>query len=157
MLGKLSNEGIELLLKKQVIGRLGCHADGETYVVPVNYVYNGNAIYSHSSFGKKIEMMRKNPKVCFEVDDIQTIFRWQSIIAWGHYEEITGEAEKHRAMQLLIHTFMPLTTDPAGHPSHGISDNESEIDTKIDLIVYRINLDTKTGRFEGGSIAMKPV
>ena len=157
MLGKLNDEAVELLLTKQVVGRLGCHANGETYVVPVNYVYKANAVYAHSSYGKKIEMMRKTPQVCFEVDDIRTIFSWQSIIAWGRYEELTGEAERQQAMQLIRHTLMPLTTDAAGHPSHGISDNEHEIDTKIDLIVYRINLTTKTGRFEDGNMASMAV
>lgn len=45
---------------------------------------------------KKIEMMRKNPKVCFEVDDIKNIFSWKSVIAWGTFEEITDIAEQDR-------------------------------------------------------------
>lgn len=155
MLGKLSDDQIERLLKKQVVGRLGCHTDGETYIVPINYIYKDNAVYSHSSLGKKIEMMRKNERVCFEVDEIQTIFRWQSIIAWGAYEEITDETERQKAMLLIKHTLMPFATDPAAHPSHGISDVENEIETNIELIFYRINLEIKTGRFEDGRIAAK--
>lgn len=148
MLGELTAVQIEDLLKKQVTGRLACHANGVTYIVPVNYVYSGGYIYSHSAMGKKIKMMRKNPKVCFEADDIKSIFCWKSVIAWGRYEEITDLDEQQQAMQGLIHRIMPLVTTPSGHPSHGITENENDIGTHIDLIVYKIKLDKKTGRFE---------
>ncbi len=94
MLGALDQTQIDNLLKEQVTGRIACHADGITYIVPINYVYNAPYIYCHSSNGKKIEMMRKNPEVCFEVDDIQSIFRWKSVVAWGQFEEVTDLDEK---------------------------------------------------------------
>jgi nitroimidazol reductase NimA-like FMN-containing flavoprotein (pyridoxamine 5'-phosphate oxidase superfamily) len=148
MLGKLEQPEIEALLSRQVIGRLGCHAQGTTYIVPVNYVYKNGVIYAHSGPGKKIEMMRKNPKVCFEVDDIKNIFSWKSVIAWGTFEEITDIAEQEQTMQALIHRVMPLVEHATDHPSHGITANEYDIGDKIDLIVYKIRIDKVTGRFE---------
>jgi len=151
MLGNLSETEIESLLKKQVIGRIACHADGAIYIVPTNYVYDGTHIISHSAAGKKIEMMRKNPEVCFEVEEIQSIFRWQTVIAWGKFEEITNQEERERAMQSLIHKIMPLVDDPAGHPFHAIASDEYDIETKIELILFKITLNNKTGRFESGT------
>jgi nitroimidazol reductase NimA-like FMN-containing flavoprotein (pyridoxamine 5'-phosphate oxidase superfamily) len=148
MLGELSEIQIESLLKQQVIGRIACQAEGNVYIVPVNYVYDGTYIYGHSSIGKKIEMMRKNPEVCFEADDIQSVFRWQSVIAWGRFEEITDANEKQQAMQRLIHRIMPLSDNPTDHPSHGITENDSDIGTRVELIVYRIKVSKKTGKFE---------
>jgi nitroimidazol reductase NimA-like FMN-containing flavoprotein (pyridoxamine 5'-phosphate oxidase superfamily) len=148
MLGELSKKQIEDLLKQQVIGRIGCHAKGETYIVPVNYVYDGNYIYGHSSGGKKIEIMRQNPEVCFEVDEIQSIFRWQSVIVWGTFKEVNDLAERQRIMQALIHRIMPLSVNPDNHPSHGIAESDSEIGTSVELIVYQIAVNKKTGRFE---------
>jgi nitroimidazol reductase NimA-like FMN-containing flavoprotein (pyridoxamine 5'-phosphate oxidase superfamily) len=148
MLGQLNELQIDALLKQQVTGRIGCHANGVTYIVPVNYVYDGVSIYGHSSIGKKIEMMRKNPEVCFEVDEIQTIFRWQSVIAWGRFEEVIDIVERQRIMQGLIHRIMPLSESPDNHPSHGIAENDSDIGAGIELIVYKIALTKKTGRFE---------
>jgi len=148
MLGKLEQPEIEAVLNQQVTGRLGCHAQGITYIVPVNYVYKNGVIYAHSGPGMKIEMMRKNPKVCFEVDEIKSIFSWRSVIAWGKFEEITDIQEQEQAMQSLIHRIMPLVEHPAGHPSHGITANEYDIGDKIDLIVYKITIDKITGRFE---------
>ena len=37
------------------IGRLGCIDNGEPYVVPINYLFENMAIYSHSMPGRKIE------------------------------------------------------------------------------------------------------
>jgi len=148
MLGELDELQTDALLKQQVTGRIACHANGVTYIVPVNYVYDGNCIYGHSSNGKKIEMMRKNPEVCFEVDEIKTIFRWQSAIAWGKFEEVTDMPERQRIMQALIHRIMPFSESPDNHPSHGIAENENYIGTDIELIVYKIVLTKKTGRFE---------
>ena len=148
MLGKLNEQEIESLLKQQVIGRLACHADGITYIVPINYVYDGTNIYSHSAGGKKIVMMRKNPEVCFEVDEIQDVFKWKSAIVWGRFEEITDIDEKQRAMQGIIHRIMPLANNPTDHPSHGITANESDIGTSVEIIIYKIVVTNKTGRFE---------
>lgn len=148
MLGKLEQPEIEALLSRQVTGRLGCHAQGTTYIVPVNYVYKNGVIYAHSGPGKKIEMMRNNPKVCFEVDDIKNIFSWKSVIAWGTFEEITDIQEQEQTMQSLIHRIMPLMEHSTDHPSHGITANEYDIGDKIDLILYKIRIDKVTGRFE---------
>ncbi|HEY0176453.1 MAG TPA: pyridoxamine 5'-phosphate oxidase family protein [Pedobacter sp.] len=148
MLGELTENQIEDLLKQQVTGRIGCHADGITYVVPINYVYKDNYIYGHSAAGKKIEMLRNNPQVCFQVDEIESILKWKSVIAWGVYEQITDKEEMQKAMQEIIYHILPLISNNDGHPSHGITENESDIGTSIDLILYKICLNKKTGRFE---------
>lgn len=148
MLGELNEVQIEGLLSRQVIGRLACYADGQLYIVPINYVYKDSCIYGHSAFGMKIEIMRKNNEVCFEVDEIESVFNWQSVIAWGEFEEITDAAEQQQAMQQLIHRVMPLSENPDDHPSHGITENESDIGSKVELIVYKIRVTSKTGRFE---------
>ena len=148
MLGVLTETQIDELVARQVTGRLGCVADGKAYIIPINYFYKNSTIYAHSAPGKKIEMMRKNPEVCFQVDDITSIFRWQSAILWGTYEEITDPEKKHQVMQGITHRLMPLVTTPSGHPSHGITSNESDLRNKIELIVYQIKISEKTGEFE---------
>lgn len=114
MLGKLNKREIIDLLESQFIGRLGCHLNGETYVVPVNFVYQNNAIYVHSAEGKKIKMLRANPRVCFQIDEIDNMFKWKSVILWGTFEELKG-VERQQAMQGLILRIMPNTNEP-GEP-----------------------------------------
>ena len=148
MLRKLNDAQIEHLLKSQLIGRIGCHSDGVTYIVPVNYIYDGFNIYCHSAKGMKIEMMRKNPEVCFEVDDIKTITNWQSVIAWGRFEEIIDMTEKQDILQKLSDRLMPNMVDDSIPPSHGFVDEEGDVGLEVELILYKIILNRKTGRFE---------
>jgi uncharacterized protein len=148
MLGSLNVVQIERVLRTELTGRLGCHADGRTYVVPVTYVYEEGSVYGQSAEGMKIRMMRKNPYVCFEVDRIEDLANWQSVIAWGTFEELDGE-EAVRAMDLLIDRLMPLRTSETG-PSRNRGP-ESTPDASGDghkLVTYRIYLTEKTGRFE---------
>ncbi|RKR84680.1 hypothetical protein BDD43_4930 [Mucilaginibacter gracilis] len=148
MLRELDKNQIETLLKDQLIGRLGCHSAGVTYIVPVNYVYDGTSIYCHSAKGMKIDMMRQNPEVCFEVDKIKDMTDWQSVIAWGKFEEITEMAEQQKVLQQLTDRITPYIIDDSVTREHGFVDNESDIGTTVELIMYKIVVNKKTGRFE---------
>ena len=150
MLGELNEEQIESLLMTVPVGRIGCHADGVTYIIPINYVYNGLYVYAHSSKGMKIDMMRKNPEVCFQADDIQDLLNWESVVAWGKFEEITDMQEKEYAMQKIINHIMPLMDSKTAQPSHGFTNSASDIGNDTELILYKISLNKKTGRFERG-------
>jgi nitroimidazol reductase NimA-like FMN-containing flavoprotein (pyridoxamine 5'-phosphate oxidase superfamily) len=148
MLGELNENQIEALLKSRSVGRIGCHADGITYVVPVNYVYDGSQLYTHSVKGMKIDIMRKNPEVCFQVDSIRNIANWESVIAWGKFEELIDLSEKQHAMQKIINKVMPLMDGENAQPSHGFTANASDVGSQVELILYKIILTKKTGRFE---------
>jgi nitroimidazol reductase NimA-like FMN-containing flavoprotein (pyridoxamine 5'-phosphate oxidase superfamily) len=150
MLGELNKEQIESLLKELPVGRIGCHADGVTYIIPVNYVYDGINLYTHSTKGMKIDMMRKNPEVCFQTDAINSLSNWESVIAWGRFEEITDILEKQQAMQKISNKVMPLMTGEAAQPSHGFTSDASDIGSEEELILYKIIFTKKTGRFEKG-------
>jgi len=148
MLGELNKEQIESLLKELPIGRIGCHADGITYIIPINYVYDGINLYAHSAKGMKIDMMRKNPEVCFQTDAIDSLSNWESVIAWGRFEEITDLLEKQLAMQKILNKMMPLMHGETAQPSHGFTSEASDVSNEVELILYKIILTKKTGRFE---------
>jgi len=148
MLGELNTEQIECLLKELPVGRIACHADGITYIVPINYAYDGLSIYAHSSKGTKIDMMRKNPEVCFQADAITNLQNWESVVCWGKFEEITDMLEREHAMQKIINKVMPLMKGANAQPSHGFISDASEVGDVLELILYKIVLSKKTGRFE---------
>ena len=148
MLRELNDIQIENLLKEELIGRIGCHSAETMYVVPVNYVYDGTNIYCHSAKGMKIDMMRENPQVCFEVDKIKDITNWESVIAWGKFEEITDIGEKQQVLQKLVDRITPYIMDDSVTREHGFVDEESDVGTTIELIIYKIVVARKTGRFE---------
>ena len=148
MLGELTAEQTESLLRHQHVGRIGCH-DGDTiFVVPITYAYDGAAIYGRSKEGLKITMMRKNPLVCFEVDVVADAKHWQSVVLWGAYEELTTESDRQRAMRLLadqsppvaVEVVMPMMRQPEPHPAGAL----------YKPVLFRINITRKTGRYERG-------
>ena len=55
----ISDQECSELLKRVSLGRLACAMDNQPYVVPVAFSYEPNSIYVFSTFGKKIEWMRK--------------------------------------------------------------------------------------------------
>jgi nitroimidazol reductase NimA-like FMN-containing flavoprotein (pyridoxamine 5'-phosphate oxidase superfamily) len=103
MIEELDRSQIDALLRAQVVGRVGCYADGLTYVVPVIYAYDGEAFFVYTVEGQKVRMMRRNPKVCFEVDEYER-GSWRSAIAHGRYEELDATGSE-RALFLLAERF----------------------------------------------------
>jgi uncharacterized protein len=85
---------IEDFLGKQRIARLGCNAHGVTYVVPLIYAYADNAVVAVTTEGRKTALLRENPRVCVEVDEYDVDGRgsWRSVIAYGTYSELEGDA-----------------------------------------------------------------
>ncbi|MEI8254864.1 MAG: pyridoxamine 5'-phosphate oxidase family protein [Deltaproteobacteria bacterium] len=148
MLGELNIEQIERVLHSEVIGRIGCHAGGRTYVVPVTYAYDGTHVYAHSAVGLKVRMMRENPAVCFEVDHMENMANWQSVIARGTFEELHGD-DAMRGMQTLVTRLAPLMTSATSTPTHGVPAGGHRADTAgHEAVLFRLKLTEKTGRFE---------
>jgi len=148
MLGILNNEQIDHLLHSQYVGRIGCHAEGITYVVPVIYVFDGKYIIGHTNLGMKVNMLRQNPEVCFEIDEVKNMAHWQSAIIWGRYEELSGSTALD-AMEQLATRLMPVMTSETNQPSHGVFADQPVSGVYLPVI-YRIVITKKTGRFEGG-------
>jgi nitroimidazol reductase NimA-like FMN-containing flavoprotein (pyridoxamine 5'-phosphate oxidase superfamily) len=147
MLGELKESQIETLLHSEVIGRIGCHTDETTYIVPVSYAYDGTYVYGHTKEGMKIDMMRKNPNVCFEIDVMENMSNWRSVIAWGKFKELKTPEEREMGMQKLIDRIMPIMTgETTVH--HAMTDSGGKYIESMQGIVYRIELVKKTGRFE---------
>lgn len=145
MLGELNPDQVEWLLKDQLIGRIGCSANGITYVVPVTYAYDGKYIYAHSKEGRKIQMMRINPFVCFEVDKLESPANWQSVIIWGKYKELKQDDEKlalRKLMDRLHHTMISETSIP----DEGVVHQNDGGPYKS--VIFRIEIKEKSGRFE---------
>ena len=148
MLGTLNSRQIDQVLRSEVVGRLGCFAEGKIYVTPISYVYDGVSLYGHAAEGLKLRMMRANPQVCFQVDHIENLANWVSAIVWGEFEELAGDEEKE-AMRLFLDRMEPLLASetaisphraPAGVPALDLQGNP--------MVFYRIRLTERTGRFE---------
>ncbi len=150
MFGELNQNQIEELLHTQIIGRIGCHADGETYIVPISYVYDGESLFAHTLEGMKIRMMRKNPEVCFEVDAIQHAGSWQSVICSGHFEELINAGDRRNALEKLHEKVLPFAASATARLSPEYPYLTKDI-SEIKGIVFRIQIVKKSGKFENNA------
>ena len=131
----LAEDGIEDLLRTSVVGRIACcgHGrvgDGRPYLVPLAYGYDGDAIYAHSGPGRKLDLMRAEARVTFEVDAAEAADRWRSVIAEGSFEEISDPAERQRALSVIYRS-------SAGVPT-----------LAPEIVVFRIRITHRSGRYE---------
>jgi nitroimidazol reductase NimA-like FMN-containing flavoprotein (pyridoxamine 5'-phosphate oxidase superfamily) len=131
----LSDDAIEELLRTSIVGRIACcgHGtigDGRPYLVPLAYGYDGESIYAHSGPGRKLDLMRAEPRVTFEVDSVEASDRWQSVIAEGLFEEVHEPDGRQRALSIM---YRPPAEIPALAPG---------------IVVYRIRITHRSGRCE---------
>lgn len=148
MLGKLTDPQIEQVLQTQCVGRIGCCTDEKMYVVPVTYVYHDGYIYAHSKEGTKVKMMRKNPNVCFQVDAMENMTNWRSVILWGEYEELKSEKEQQAGMKIMMDRLAPFMTSETVRPVNSSSHAPEVVEKGLKAVAYRIRVFEKTGRFE---------
>jgi uncharacterized protein len=133
---ELSAGEIAAFLGAQRIVRLGCHADGVTYVVPLIYAYEDGAVVAVTTEGRKTAMLRENPRVCVEVDEYDADGKgsWRSVIAQGTYEELSGDAIEP-ALSLLRERFARAAGRAAEPRQLGPN-----------VVVLRVLLDDVSGR-----------
>lgn len=147
MFKELNKTEIEELISGNFVGRLGCHADGKTYIVPISYAYDGDYIYARTFEGMKISMMRKNPNVCFQVDHSEDMADWKSAIVWGTFEELTDEEDRNKGLEILISRILPNISSETVRLSPEWPFPTDDY-THIEGIVFRIKISEKTGRSE---------
>ncbi|MGD9892575.1 MAG: pyridoxamine 5'-phosphate oxidase family protein [Dehalococcoidia bacterium] len=146
MLGELSATEIEELLRRGQVGRLGVVGGGRVYIFPISYGYTGDCAYSVSHPGLKVRLMRENPAVCLEVEEIQSPAHWRTVLLHGRFEELHGQTERDAALAAIV-SQGPRPAPPSLAPY---------IDGPEGLIAFRIRVSEKTGRFERDEVFHSP-
>ena len=104
---------IQKLLSTAQVCRLAMVDEGEPYIVPLNYGFRDNALYVHSALeGRKIDILKRNNRVCFEIESDSVIVRheepchWgtraRSVIGYGRVEILTDAEEKRRGLDIIL-------------------------------------------------------
>jgi hypothetical protein len=104
---------IQEILEKGLVCRLGLYDGLYPYVVPLNYGYRNGCMFFHSAReGRKIDILKKNGRVCIEVDIDSRIVRgdapcrwaakYRSVIGFGRARIVDDEAEKKAALEIIM-------------------------------------------------------
>ena len=142
MLSELTPQEIDHMLANQFFGRIGCAGEGRVLIVPVGYYYDGQCIYGLTREGTKIQFLRQNPAVCFEIDEVTAIDRWRSVVVEGTFEELQGP-EMDDALYLLRNRKIPVFANER-MSYHGVAAPANR--QAVYPVVYRIHITSKTGR-----------
>lgn len=139
-----NREDIEKIISQSRVCRLAM-VDGDTpYIVPMNFGYKDGQLFFHcAKEGKKIDLIKKNPHICFEFDDLiklkkaQLACDWgvdfQSVIGWGKAEFLDDLEEKTAALNCIMSQY---------------SDREFEYQEKMleKTLVIKVIIDKMTGK-----------
>lgn len=136
---------LDEILTNSKICRLGMIDNGLPYVLPFNFGYHENCIYIHSApEGKKIDILKKNPLVCFEVEQQADIVedeiacKWstlyQSVVGYGNVQLVTEFEEKKHGLEIIM-------------TQHGYK-GKMEFETKeVEFIVIlKLQIESMTGK-----------
>lgn len=108
-----SREHTDRIITASTVCRVAMICGGAPYVVPMNFGYDGTALYLHSAReGLKIAALRADPRVCVEFDvpgDLHTAHEacdwsmsYSSVIVHGTAEFLQGAAEKRAGLLHLM-------------------------------------------------------
>lgn len=143
---KLIAEASEIndILERGEVIRLAMVDKGEPYLVPMSYGVKGSVIYVHcAKEGRKIDALRGNNRVCFEVScDTELVkkvescgwtYHYRSVIGFGRVSFIEDFAEKLIGLSAIM--------------EHYGSDDHSFPDAAVErTLVLRIDIDEITGK-----------
>lgn len=138
---EIAQEECTSILAGASLARLGCSFGDQPYVVPIYYAYEAGYLYVLSTLGQKIEWMRRNPKVCVEIDEIISETKWMTVVLKGTYQELAEPQfteERKRARKLLDQRARWWQTALAERQS------KSE-DQLIAPVFFRIRIDSVSG------------
>ena len=141
-----SKEIIQFLIHARV-GRIGISLEEYPYVVPVGYVYSDDKIYFHTcESGMKIEGMKKNPNVCFELDiDTKLIkaekpcdwgMRYKSVVGFGKAELVEDIELEREGVDIIMQQYSQATFE---YPQRAIAN----------ITIIKVAIESMTGKVSG--------
>lgn len=137
---EMRDSEIEGLLARVNYGHLACARDDQPYVVPVHYAYEKPFVYIYTTEGMKTGIIRSNPRICLQVEEVIDNTNWRSVVIMGKAEQIiTGLTEREEIVRFI------RTINPTLIPAISIQWVDNWIKENVEAI-FRITPLTVTGR-----------
>lgn len=107
---------IEEIVRKASICRLALSDNGTPYIVPVCFGYENDTLYFHSATeGRKLDILKRNNRVCFEMDIETKLVVAEKACGWGmKYRCVIGSgtasvvqdpAEKRKGLDAIMRQY----------------------------------------------------
>jgi nitroimidazol reductase NimA-like FMN-containing flavoprotein (pyridoxamine 5'-phosphate oxidase superfamily) len=135
---------IEGVINKAGVCHLGLVDGDEPYVVPVSFGYERGALYFHGKLkGRKVELIKKNNKVCFEMETDVSVKKAEEACDWGiKYVSVIGVGRAYilENDEQKSHALGLITKRYAGS---ALSFPKSELDKTL---VVKVDIESMTGK-----------
>ena len=126
------------LLRRNNVGRMAISFHDRVDILPIHYVYANGWVYGRTSLGAKLVTITHSRWVAFEVDEIDGLFDWRSVVIHGGVYLLRPDgspaevAARLRAIKLLQQLIPGTMT--------------AEDPVPFRDIVFRIHVDDISGR-----------
>jgi nitroimidazol reductase NimA-like FMN-containing flavoprotein (pyridoxamine 5'-phosphate oxidase superfamily) len=131
---------IEDILRRAKVCRLALSDHNRPYLVPLCFGFRGDRLFFHSAReGKKIDILKENPKVCFEVDlDFQVLqadvpcessSRYRSVVGFGTAHLLEDAEEKRKALNAIMEHYAERPFEYAEAEVENVAIIEVEIES----------------------------
>jgi nitroimidazol reductase NimA-like FMN-containing flavoprotein (pyridoxamine 5'-phosphate oxidase superfamily) len=87
----LDTDESERLLARNHVGRIGYSFQHRVDIEPIHYVYAHGAIYMRTAPGAKLTSLAHSPWIALEVDEVDGLFDWRSVVAHGTVYELHAD------------------------------------------------------------------
>jgi uncharacterized protein len=115
------SQTLQKVLKESEICRIALVNGNEPYLVPMNFAYKNNTLYLHSATeGRKIDILKENNSICFQMDIKTEILasdnpcnwgmKYLSVIGHGKAQLIDDAIEKRNALDIIMGKYAPNTS-----------------------------------------------
>ena len=109
----MERKEIESAILAAKVCRLGFSDGNQPYIIPMSFGYRDNTLYFHTGKkGKKMEILQKNNRVCFEMDvDLEIIpadnpckwnMQYRSVVGYGRAFILEEPAEKVKGLDVIV-------------------------------------------------------
>jgi nitroimidazol reductase NimA-like FMN-containing flavoprotein (pyridoxamine 5'-phosphate oxidase superfamily) len=135
---------IDDIIEHAQVARLGMVDGDRPYVVPMCFGYDGANLYVHCALdGMKVDILKKNPNVCFEIETGVALeagkaacdwgMTYRSVIGFGKAVFLENIEEKRKALEILMKQY---TDQPFPLPDKAVEKTA----------VIRIDIESMTGK-----------
>ncbi len=135
---------IESIIRRASVCRLAMCDGGVPYIVPLGFGYEDMKMFFHSgNMGKKLDILRKNNRVCFEIDiDVEPLrheepcnwgMKYKSVVGFGRAYFVHSPEEKKRALDTIMRQY---TDGSFTYPEEKVAS----------ALVIKVEIDSMTGK-----------
>ena len=139
-----SKEEIESVIQKALVCRLAMADENGPYIVPLSFGYRDGALYFHcAKEGRKLDILKKNKRVCFEIDTDHEIvesekackwgMKYKSVIGFGNAFFIEDMESKKRALDIIMRHYS----------GRSFEFEEKEVNR---VVIFKIEIESMTGK-----------